>query len=443
MAKGSDLKNSTLKTKGAVLTIGQVPSVCTSLLLNFTIPYLQSLPGIGKTMSMIQVVEALNNVFTNPNVKIHFVNTLITKAKQFNHTIDAKILSMLSDKVKTMNNISEIKFIVKLYDISGGTLSERELGGIMMPKGEDDAHVIPHPFVKQIIDEYSNADAKTFIIPLVFIDEIDRCFRSVQNELTTILLARKINGVELPASTLFIAAGNANSGYDEQFNVIELNPVVLNRLRPIYINYSSNDFLKYASEKGLNEFVTAFVTQSTKPLFQIDENDGTVECNPRLLEDVANILDSVGVFMDNDNIVLSEHQRTVLSMYGQLGVDITTYISGFSISREYTIEKVLKGDYASSSLELPPVARIVLLNKILKYFKTNTKPITQQQIDNVVKYLQNQNQEYDLATRLKKLILNSNTQDVDKEIVKKNVNAFGQFITKFAASVTSGTIISM
>lgn len=478
---------SSVKNTGSI-TISQAAGIVAQLSMSQEICYFQSLPGIGKTMSMVQAMHEMNAMFKDSAKRAYFLEGVIENAKDYNHSIDKRI----ADAIK---HIESIKFEVRLYDISGGTLSERELGGMMMPKsgfdehtiniihgmfknvidyyiaqvkgnaevcvpGDDDekiasavqeyikhetskvvsADVIPHPFVQNIIDEYHSAPEKTVIIPLVFIDEIDRCFRAVQNELTTILLSRKINGVELPPTTVFVAAGNAGVGYDEIFNVIELNPVVLNRLVPITVEYSAQDFLSYAVKRGLNEFIQLYVTSTSKPIFIIDANTGEIECNPRKLERLARLLDSMGIFVDNEKFHITPAQEMAIRTFRQLGSDVLSYISSFSISQEYTYDKLKKGEFSADKMDITPIARIILLNKIIKHFRTTKEVVNEKERDNVIAYLKNQNQGFDLMARTSRLLKNPNIPRNEYDNIVTHITKFSAYVSNFAINLTDGKL---
>ena len=66
---------------------------------------------------------------------------------------------------------------------------------------------------------------------LLFIDEINRCEHTVQQELMNLILNREINGYKLPEGVKILAAMNPSSKYGSDFDyqVVDMDAAQENR----------------------------------------------------------------------------------------------------------------------------------------------------------------------------------------------------------------------
>lgn len=82
---------------------------------------------------------------------------------------------------------------------------------------------------------------------VIFFDEIDRISdRSVRSSLLTLITERELNGHKLSDDTLIIGAGNGNSG---QYETVEFDVAMKDRISIIPFSYSVEDKLDYLAKK--------------------------------------------------------------------------------------------------------------------------------------------------------------------------------------------------
>ena len=122
---------------------------------------------------------------------------------------------------------------------------------------------------------------------LLFIDEINRCEHTVQQELMNLILNREINGYKLSQKVHILAAMNPSSQYGSDFDyqVVDMDKAQENRF--VWLNMTSDvtTWLNWAMSAGIEEKVIAFI--STFPEYLHQMNDGDVSATPRSYERVS------------------------------------------------------------------------------------------------------------------------------------------------------------
>ena len=112
-----------------------------------------------------------------------------------------------------------------LVTIDGNLLKEGEIGGLPTVESYESRDVNGNKIEKKTtiyavhnklreIDEEINAGRSV----LLFIDEINRCEHTVQQELMNLILNREINGYKLPENVKILAAMNPSSKYGSDFD---------------------------------------------------------------------------------------------------------------------------------------------------------------------------------------------------------------------------------
>ena len=122
---------------------------------------------------------------------------------------------------------------------------------------------------------------------LLFIDEINRCEHTVQQELMNLILNREINGYKLDDKVKILAAMNPSSKYGSDFDyqVVDMDAAQENRF--VWLNMESdyNQWIKWAIGAGIEQKVIEFI--STFPEYLNKVNDEDVRATPRSYERVS------------------------------------------------------------------------------------------------------------------------------------------------------------
>ncbi|UWD49771.1 AAA family ATPase [Clostridioides difficile] len=195
----------------------------------------------------------------------------------------------LAKKLAKENNWS-------LIVIDGNLLKEGEIGGLPTIesyvgvnsngyKTEKKTTVYAvHNKLREIDEEISKG--KTV---LLFIDEINRCEHTVQQELMNLILNREINGYKLHDDVKILAAMNPSSKYGSDFDyqVVDMDSAQENRF--VWLNMESDhtQWLKWAIDEGIEKKVIEFI--STFPEYLHKANEDDIRATPRSYERVSKI----------------------------------------------------------------------------------------------------------------------------------------------------------
>ncbi|WLD29386.1 ATPase family associated with various cellular activities (AAA) [Clostridioides difficile] len=195
----------------------------------------------------------------------------------------------LAKKLAKENNWS-------LIVIDGNLLKEGEIGGLPTIesyvgvnsngyKTEKKTTVYAvHNKLREIDEEISKG--KTVIL---FIDEINRCEHTVQQELMNLILNREINGYKLHDDVKILAAMNPSSKYGSDFDyqVVDMDSAQENRF--VWLNMESDhtQWLKWAIDEGIEKKIIEFI--STFPEYLHKTNEDDIRATPRSYERVSKI----------------------------------------------------------------------------------------------------------------------------------------------------------
>ncbi|WP_378957037.1 ATP-binding protein [Pelosinus sp. sgz500959] len=195
----------------------------------------------------------------------------------------------LAKEIATENNWS-------LFVIDGNLLKEGEIGGLptiesyerVNHKGDKalkkaTAYAVHHK-LREIDEEISKG--KTV---LLFIDEINRCEHTVQQELMNLILNREINGYQLHKDVKIVAAMNPSSKYGSDFDyqVVDMDAAQENRFVWLYMESDYIQWLDWAIDTGIEEKVIEFISTFPEYLHKINEND--IRATPRSYERISSI----------------------------------------------------------------------------------------------------------------------------------------------------------
>ena len=193
----------------------------------------------------------------------------------------------LAKKLANKNNF-------KLVVIDGNLLKEGEIGGLPTIESyksidsngnfqEKKATIYAvHTKLKEIDEEILNGNKV-----LLFIDEINRCEHTVQQELMNLILNREINGYKLHNDVKILAAMNPSNKYGEDFDyqVVDMDAAQENRF--VWLNMENDyiDLISWAIEFGIETEVIEFISTFPEYLQKINEED--VRATPRSYERIS------------------------------------------------------------------------------------------------------------------------------------------------------------
>ncbi|HEX3078320.1 MAG TPA: ATP-binding protein [Lachnospiraceae bacterium] len=122
---------------------------------------------------------------------------------------------------------------------------------------------------------------------LLFIDEINRCEHTVQQELMNLILNREINGYQLHDEVKILAAMNPSSKYgaDYDYQVVDMDAAQENRFVWLYMEADYLQWLSWAINAGLEQKVIEFI--STYPEYLHRVNEDSVRATPRSYERIS------------------------------------------------------------------------------------------------------------------------------------------------------------
>lgn len=196
----------------------------------------------------------------------------------------------LAKKLANKNNF-------KLVVIDGNLLKEGEIGGLPTIESyksidsngnlqEKKATIYAvHTKLKEIDEEILNGNKV-----LLFIDEINRCEHTVQQELMNLILNREINGYKLHNNVKILAAMNPSNKYGEDFDyqVVDMDAAQENRF--VWLNMENDyiDWISWAIEFGIEIEVIEFISTFPEYLQKINEED--VRATPRSYERISKTL---------------------------------------------------------------------------------------------------------------------------------------------------------
>ena len=181
-----------------------------------------------------------------------------------------------------------------LVVIDGNLLKEGEIGGLptiesyreIKPNGDEiekkTTVYAVHNKLREIDEEISKGK-----VVLLFIDEINRCEHTVQQELMNLILNREINGYKLNDDVKILAAMNPSSKYGSDFDyqVVDMDAAQENRFVWLNMEPDYTQWLNWAISAGIDQKVIEFISTFPEYLHKINEDD--VRATPRSYERVS------------------------------------------------------------------------------------------------------------------------------------------------------------
>lgn len=181
-----------------------------------------------------------------------------------------------------------------LIVINGNLLKEGEIGGLptidSYPGVNDKENPVEkkttvyavHHKLREIDEEISQGNTV-----LLFIDEINRCEHTVQQELMNLILNREINGYTLPEGVKICAAMNPSSKYGSDFDyqVVDMDAAQENRFVWLTMEPDYKQWIDWAIGAGIEQKVIEFISTFPEYLHKINEDD--LRATPRSYERIS------------------------------------------------------------------------------------------------------------------------------------------------------------
>lgn len=185
---------------------------------------------------------------------------------------------------------------------------------------------------------------------LLFIDEINRCEHSVQQELMNLILNREINEYKLHDKVKILAAMNPSSKYGSDFDyqVVDMDAAQENRFVWLNMESDAKGWIKWASENKVDRKVIEFISTFPEHLHSINEDD--IRATPRSFERVSK---SYKLYKENKDSIPRRVFLNVLR--GNLGRIIAEQLMDFMESDNTTLispEEVFEEEVLSEQVKI-------------------------------------------------------------------------------------------
>ncbi|MDD7794951.1 ATP-binding protein [Clostridium sp. 'White wine YQ'] len=184
-----------------------------------------------------------------------------------------------------------------LVSIDANLLKEGEIGGL--PTVSKRKFVLGNETIERNVTEYAThsklIEVDNFIDNghkvLLFIDELNRCEHTVQQELMNLILNREINGYNLHKDVYVIAAMNPSNKYDDfessEYQVVDMDPAQEDRFVWIQMEVDIKEWLKWAMTDGeIHEHIIEFLSSFPDYLHTPNAADH-IKATPRSWERVS------------------------------------------------------------------------------------------------------------------------------------------------------------
>ena len=181
-----------------------------------------------------------------------------------------------------------------LIVIDGNLLKEGEIGGLpaieTYASTDENGRIIERKTTVYAIHyklrEIDEALSKGNTV-LLFIDEINRCEHTVQQELMNLILNREINGYQLHESVKIIAAMNPSGKYGANYDyqVVDMDAAQENRFVWLTMEPDHLQWLDWAMGAGIHPKIMEFI--STFPEYLNKPGQDGIKATPRSYERIS------------------------------------------------------------------------------------------------------------------------------------------------------------
>ena len=169
---------------------------------------------------------------------------------------------------------------------------------------------------------------------VVFFDEINNALPSIQGMAFNIVLDREVNGIwKLPDNARVVAAGN---DMQDSLAAHQLAAPFFNRFAHVYINTTTEKWLKWARENKIHPAIYAYIAYKRGATLRSKYDGEKPNADPRKWEMASKLLYTTG---------RPEMLRALI------GEDITDEFVQFCNQPVITLEDVLNGNYSDREIQ--------------------------------------------------------------------------------------------
>lgn len=295
-------------------------------------------------------------------------------------------------------------------------------------------------------------DAKMVIL----MDEFNRGKPEVYQCVFDMVLNRKLNNLCLPKETRIIAAINP-SGDNYNYDVIDLDPALLDRFNVYDFKPTADEWVDYAIESKHNKYVIGFIIKNKQhldPPPRHNNSSGSVVSNADLNVSMTSILPSrrswtrVSDIMNATKGIEKIQDGKLLQdmLMGIVGTSVAVMFMQYIRESSHNISgaKVVTGwsEELKQTIRLFDHAEIVSLNKEVSIYIDENEAVlldcgskeASKYCDNVTKYLNT----IAIELRANFVDLLTTAQNANKTWPRKLMNANGKAITTISVDVING-----
>jgi len=236
---------------------------------------------------------------------------------------------------------------------------------------------------------------------ILFLDEINRASREVQQAAFELVLDRRLNLRELPDGWRVVTAINDN---DDLYTVGSLDPAFVSRFMVVDFNPSREEWLDWARKEGVHDSVITFITKHTELL---DPNKDTIDENNK--EGVRKLFDrrswhrfsdTIKEFEANDYKILGKTPKNLDYLHmlaaGFVGTVAATKFRSFiendydSLSADIILNKWDKGveKRVQAIVNAGRIPELSSYNELLVAYIEEQGKMSSKTMKNLTKYIQ-------------------------------------------------------
>lgn len=169
----------------------------------------------------------------------------------------------------------------------------------------------------------------------LFLDELNSSAPEVQKAFYSLILDRRIGAYELPAGSIVIGAGNRSS---DNALAKPMASALVNRLVHVHLRASVGDWLAWAADAGIHQWVVDYLTQRPDHLWKQPPKTEEPFSTPRSWHMLSDALHSYGDDVD-------ETMMSVLAGGTLTPAHASTFCAYVkTVRHRYDIEAILRGD---------------------------------------------------------------------------------------------------
>lgn len=221
----------------------------------------------------------------------------------------------------------------------------------------------------------------------LFLDELPRAPRDVQNAVLELALDYRFHFRSLPPGWRVISAANANM---DVYSGTQLDPALYDRFLKIDFKPTVPEWLEYAEKIGVHRAILNYISKFNADLgLDIKPESGKITPKPRSWVKLSECI--IGMTENGDEVMKDHNYLTLLSKgyVGAIGINFVDYIkkdykvySGDDIVNHFT-------DAVQAEFKKMPVTEIAFYSKeVCDYVSANAdKALSRKQSENLYRFL--------------------------------------------------------